>query len=145
MQIFIPGNVPSSKNSKIKSKNGIFHSKTVTNYLRSLNIQSFSSSKKTVKGYVDTLRPNLFIKPFTDAGSTKPTQIIKIGFHFIRKDKRKFDYINMMQLPLDLMTAHDLIDDDNCDNIIPYVNYYNNSPYTINKDIPGVWLTIDLI
>jgi hypothetical protein len=55
--IFIKGNVPSLKNSKIK---GIYHPKTVTKYLRSLNIQGYSASKKTVKEYKDPNRPNLF-------------------------------------------------------------------------------------
>ena len=50
--IFIPNNVPSLKNSKVKTGRGIFSSPTVNKYLRALGIQSFSSSKKFVKGYV---------------------------------------------------------------------------------------------
>ena len=34
--LWIPFNVPSSKNSKVKTSRGIFHSKTVKNYLREL-------------------------------------------------------------------------------------------------------------
>ena len=49
--LFIGTNVPSLKNSKIKTSRGIFSSKTVGKYLRGLGIQSFSSSKKIVKGY----------------------------------------------------------------------------------------------
>ena len=55
--IFIPGNVPSSKNSRINTKHGSFASKTVKAYLNSLGIQSYSSSKKIVKGYVN--KPNI--------------------------------------------------------------------------------------
>ena len=55
--IFIPGNVPSSKNSRINTSKGSFASKTVKSYLNSLGIQSYSSSKKLVKGYVN--KPNL--------------------------------------------------------------------------------------
>ena len=58
--LFIQNNVPSLKNSKIKTSRGIFSSKTVGKYLRSLGIQSYSSSKKLVKGYVT--RENEFLK-----------------------------------------------------------------------------------
>ena len=58
--IFIPGNVPSLKNSKVKTSRGIFSSPTVNRFVRSLGIQSFSSSKKIVKGYKDLSRPNKF-------------------------------------------------------------------------------------
>ncbi len=56
--IFIPGNVPSLKNSKIKTARGIFPSKTVMKYLRSLGIQKYSVSKKEVIGF--KTRDNLF-------------------------------------------------------------------------------------
>ena len=57
-EVFIKGNVPSSKNSRIATKRGVFHSKQVTNYLRDLGIQHFSSSKKEVKVY--KTKPLLF-------------------------------------------------------------------------------------
>lgn len=44
---------------------------------------------------------------------------IKIGFYFIRDSRRKFDYVNIAQYPLDLMVKHGWIDDDNCNEIIP--------------------------
>lgn len=43
---FIPGNVPSLKNSKVKTNKGIFPSKTVSKYLKSFGIISYSSEKK---------------------------------------------------------------------------------------------------
>ena len=43
-EIFIPGNVPSLKNSKIKTERGVFASKTVTTYLKLFGIKSFKSS-----------------------------------------------------------------------------------------------------
>ena len=58
--IFIPGNIPSLKNSKVKTSRGIFSSPTVSKFLRSIGIQGFNSRKKTVKGYVDLSRPNQF-------------------------------------------------------------------------------------
>ena len=48
MEIFIPFNVPSLKNSKIKTTRGIFPSKTFKKYLQAIGIQHFSSSKKII-------------------------------------------------------------------------------------------------
>lgn len=140
LTIFIPGNCPSSKNSKIKTSKGIFHSKTVMKYLRELGIQGYSTSKKTVKEY--KTRPNLFKKCFTqefiDALKTdeKP---VKLGFLFIRDSKRKADFHNLVQLPLDLMTAHGFIEDDDMDNILPYPI---DNGYIVDKENTGVIIRI---
>lgn len=136
--VFIPGNIPSLKNSKIKSSKGIFHSKTVRKYLQEIGIQKFSSSRKEVVEY--KTKPNLFREAFKDF--EKPDKIVRVGFHFVRKDKRKFDYINAMQLPFDLMVAHDLIEDDDCDHVLPYVMELGGLPYSISKENPGVWIKI---
>ena len=140
--IFIPGNVPSSKNSRVNTKNGSFASKTVKAYLSSLGIQSYSSGKKIVKGYVN--RPNLieglrdeFLKEIE--GKKLPLQI---GFHFVRDSKRKFDFHNIVQVSLDLLTAHDIIIDDNMDCTIPFALKIDNKFYSVDKECPGVWIKI---
>jgi hypothetical protein len=140
--IFIPGNVPSSKNSRVNTKNGSFASATVSAYLRSLGIQSYSSSKKLVKGYVN--RPNL-IKDLKDdflkqiEGKELP---LEIGFHFVRNSKRKFDFHNIVQVILDLLTAHNIIIDDNMDCVIPFALKIDNKFYSVDKENPGVWIKI---
>ena len=58
--IWVPYNTPALKNSKVKTGRGIFSSPTVKKYLRKLGIQSYSSSKKIVFGYVT--KPNEFEK-----------------------------------------------------------------------------------
>ena len=140
--IFIPGNVPSSKNSRINTTKGSFASKTVKSYLNSLGIQSYSSSKKIVKGYVN--KPNLienlredFVKQIE--GKELP---LEIGFHFVRDSKRKFDFHNIVQVVLDLMTAHDLIIDDNMDCVIPFALKIDGKFYNVDKENPGVWIKI---
>ena len=91
--IFIPGSVPSSKNSKVKAARGIFSSPAVGAFLRGLGIQSYHSRKKYVKGYVDKNRPNV-IESFRDEinrmklGKENP---LFIGFHHVRKQNREFD------------------------------------------------------
>jgi len=140
--IFIPGNVPSSKNSRINTAKGSFASKTVKSYLNSLGIQSYSSSKKLVKGYVN--KPNLIESLREDfLKQTSGKQLpLEIGFHFIRDSKRKFDFHNIVQVVLDLMTAHDLIIDDNMDCVIPFALKIDSKFYSVNKENPGVWIKI---
>ena len=140
--IFIKGNVPSSKNSRINTSRGSFASKTVKAYLNSLGIQSYSSSKKIVKGYVN--KPNLienlredFLKQIE--GKNLP---LEIGFHFVRNSKRKFDFHNIVQISLDLLTAHDFIIDDNMDCVIPFALKIGDDFYSVNKDNPGVYIKI---
>lgn len=144
VEIFIPGSVPSLKNSKVKTKRGIFPSKRVTKYLRSLNIQAFSSSKKTIKGYKDKLKPNLFLLSVAKLRSdfAEAKYPITLGFHFVRKTKAKFDFNNANQLILDLLTAHDIIPDDNMDYIIPQAYKKNDLWYSVDKENPGVYIKI---
>lgn len=140
--IFIPYNVPSLKNSKIKSPRGIFSSKAVKKYLSLLGIQQYSTSKKEVKGYVK--KPNIIaeLKPqFLQLleGKTFP---LEIGFHFVRNSKRQFDFNNATQIIADLFVSHDIIPDDNMDYFIPYCLKKDNLYYSIDKENPGVYIEI---
>lgn len=140
--IFIPNNVPSLKNSKIKTSRGIFASKTVKKYLTALGIQRYSSSKKEVIGYVK--RPNLFenIRAQFELELIDKTKPYLIGLHFVRNSKRNFDFNNANQIILDLLTAHNMIEDDSCNIIIPVPLMINGSFYSINKDNPGVYIKL---
>ena len=140
--IFIPGNVPSSKNSRINTKHGSFASKTVKTYLNSLGIQSYSSSKKLVKGYVN--KPNLIENLREDfLKQTSGKQLpLEIGFHFVRDSRRKFDFHNIVQVVLDLLTASDFIIDDNMDCVIPFALKRDGKFYSVDKENCGVWIKI---
>lgn len=140
--IWIPGNVPSSKNSRINTNRGSFASKTVKAYLNKLGIQSYSSSKKLVKGYVN--KPNLIeeLKEEFNKQIKGKKLPLEIGFHFVRDSKRKFDFHNIVQVILDLLTAHDIIIDDNMDCVIPYALKLDNKWYSTDKENSGVWITI---
>jgi len=132
MRIIIQFNTPSSKNSKVATSRGVFHSKTVRKYLQKLGVKKYSVSKHTVEGY--KTRPNLFeqavILMREELKHRKPPYLI--GFHFVRDSKRKFDWVNSAQIICDLLVAHNVIEDDNMDYLIP-------SPFLIN----GVWYQID--
>lgn len=136
--IFIPGNAPSLKNSKV---NKIYRPKTVTKYLRSLNIQDYSVTKRHVKGYVSKEKPNLFMKYVGDYFKDIEYPAV-LGLHFVRNSKRKFDFHNACHLCLDLLTAHHYIEDDNMNCIVPVPFMLNGKWYTIDKQNPGTWLRI---
>ena len=153
--IFIPGNVPSLKNSKVKTARGIFSSPAVNRYIRAIGIQSFSSTRKTVKEYVDPNRPNLFEEFREEFNEMRVGKVdpIFIGYHQIRKSKRLFDFSNSVELIQDLLTSHDFIEDDNVKYVFPIPmtidgklptssNIRKNSWYSVNKETPGVWIKI---
>lgn len=151
--IWVPYNTPALKNSKVKTGRGIFSSPTVKKYLRKLGIQSYSSSKKIVKGYVT--RPNEFEKlreQFEKSLLNKGFPIL-ICFHFVRDSKRLFDFGNATEVIFDLLTAHDIIPDDNVSFVFPSImtidgilpnekNIRELEWYSINKDQAGVWIKI---
>jgi hypothetical protein len=140
--IFIPGNTPSSKNSRIATAKGSFHSKAVGTFLREIGIVSYSASKKDVKHY----KTKLCKFPFEDL-----REMLKykqdgvqamIGVHFVRKTRSRFDFHNICQIIFDLMVAFDVIEDDNMDCILPFPLKMNGSWYSVDKENPGVWITL---
>ena len=145
--IFIKGSVPSLKNSKVKTSRGIFHSPTVSKYIRSLGIQHFNSRKKEVKGYVDPNKPNVIegLRKEFEAMLEGKSDPIFIGYHHIRKTHALFDFSNSVELIQDLLTSHDIIMDDNVKYVFPI-------PMTINGELPNEdnlrienWYTVDKV
>lgn len=135
--IFIPGNVPSLKNSKVKTSKGIFPSKTVVKYLRYLGIQGYSASKKEVKEY--KTRDNIFRNIVRDYFSDSEYPIF-IYAHFVRDSRRKCDFNNMTQIIADLLTAHDFIPDDDMDHVYFIPWRIDGRLYSVDKTAPGVLL-----
>ncbi len=117
--IFIPGNVPSSKNSKRWTGKMLIHSKTTMNYI-----------KASKAFYIE----NKYYFHKMIEGKEKP---YKVSFTFIRGSRRKFDYVNPLQTVQDLMVKNKWIEDDNCDNIIPIFE-----PYQYDKENPGVIIKV---
>jgi hypothetical protein len=118
--IWIPGNVPSSKNSKVKTKSGfIVHSKQCQTYYK-------DSQMYWVDGQHD------FLKMID--GADFP---LRVSFKFIRGSKHKFDYVNPLQTILDQMVKYEWIEDDNADVIIPVFEQYEYS-----KVRPGIYIKL---
>lgn len=140
--VFIPFNTPSSKNSRVATVRGSFHSKPVGNFLREIGIQHYSASKKEITYY--KTKPCFF--PFDELKemmSYKQDGVpAQIGIHFVRKSKSKFDFHNICQIIFDIMVAGDVIEDDNMDCVLPFPLKINGAWYTVDKDAPGVWITL---
>jgi hypothetical protein len=123
--ITIYGNVPSSKNSKQLFKNRntgklfVAKSDLCLEYIKKTELQWIANKK-------------MFDKMFK--GCKKP---LEIRMKFIRDSKRKADYINLAQLPLDLMVKYEWIPDDNYNEVIPFF-----LPIEIDKTNPRleIWV-----
>lgn len=140
--IWIDGNVPSLKNSKIKTSRGVFRSKTVSKYLQKLGVKNYSVRSKTYENYVT--RENKFEalrEDFNKQTKNKPYPL-KIGFHFVRSTRHKFDFHNAVQILADLMVAHDFIEEDDMDCFLPVPFRINGKWYSYNKDKPGVYIKV---
>ena len=119
--IFIVGNFPSFKNSKQYVGSGrLIMSKTVQKYLK-----EFEHQWKII--------PDCF------KNSTCP---VKVGLHFVRGTKHRFDFHNMVQGVADLMVKHGWIPDDNMDYFIPFPLEIDGKYYSYTKDNPGVYIKI---
>ena len=119
MKWFIPGNVPSSKNSRRWTGKFFIASKTVMKYRK--------STEKLFKA--DTVS---FHKEFS-----KYKLPVYVHFTFIRGTRHKFDYLNPAQTVQDDMVKHGWIEDDNCEFIIPCFEEYK-----YDKKNPGVIIEI---
>jgi hypothetical protein len=139
MKLFISGNVPSLKNSKTFTGKFLVSSKSVKNYLTKIGIKSYSVRKKEVVGFKNKVSyfDEHNLKHFFNIMLEDKQKPYKIGLYFNRDSKRKFDYVNICQIVLDLMVAHDWIDDDNADEVIPVF-----LGYEVNKDKPGVIISV---
>ena len=117
MEIFIKGNVCSSKNSKIWTGKFLVHSKATQKYIKATELE-WVMNAKVFQGVIHEFP-------------------IRCSFKFIRGTRHRFDYVNAAQICLDLMSKYGWIEDDNADVIIPVFKQYE-----YNKEAPGVWIEI---
>ena len=120
MEWFIPGNTPSSKNSRQWTGNYFITSKTVTKYRQATNATYIELKESFVKEFNQLELP------------------VYVTFKFIRNSRRKFDYVNPLQTVQDDMQKHEWIPDDNCEYIIPVFE-----PYEYNKENAGVIINLN--
>lgn len=121
-EFFIAGNVPSLKNGKVKTKWGLIASKAVRRYQKERGGQWFDEKFREE-----------FLEQFKDKEFP-----IKLHMYFVRDSKRKFDYVNACQLPLDLLVKSNLLPDDNADYVVPVFDGYH-----IDKQNSGIRFYIE--
>lgn len=137
-EIFIPGQIPSLKNSKILGK---FTPKTVTKWLRTFGISSYNSNRKEVNYFVRIPARYNFKEICKEIADYKNYPIL-MGFHFVRKSKGSWDFNNANHVITDLMTAMDIIPDDSVEYLLPFPLQINGEYYSYNKENPGVIIKI---
>ena len=118
-EIFISGNVPSSKNGKRWTGKYLIHSKTVMTYIKNSKNEYVENKEKFLNMIENKEIP------------------YKVSFKFHRSSRRKFDYINPCQTVQDLMVKYGWIEDDNCLFMIP-----SFEEYEYNKENPGVTIKV---
>jgi hypothetical protein len=121
--IFIPGNVPSSKNGRRWTGRYFIVSKQTQRY--------YKNSKKYWVEYKKEFKKLLKGK---DSQNKAP---YRITFKFVRKSRHKFDYINPAQTVQDQMVKYGWITDDNAEEMIPIF-----LEFEYNKDNPGVYINV---
>lgn len=119
---YIEGNVPSLKNGKRKTRFGLIPSKAVQKYNK---LKAYQYETDEIKEY--------FKRELE--GVEFP---IKLHMYMIRDSKRRFDYINIAQLPLDLMVKNHLLPDDSAMYVIPVFDGYH-----VDRQHAGIWFSIE--
>lgn len=125
--VFIPGNVPSLKNSKrlvpVRGRTIPIPSKTHAAYVKT-STPHWIENKAAFKYMTEGKKP-----PYT------------INFYFVRNSKRLFDYDNAISTLQDMMISKDppilWLPDDNCDWILP-----RPTGYEVNKETAGAWIEV---
>ncbi len=126
MEIFIPGNVPSSKNSRMMTKSGLLIKSPLCFKYEKATKDIFVEKSKEFREYVGKIDKPLFIR-----------------LHFVRDSKRRCDFHNLTQFIADLLVKNGWIKDDNMNQVffVPYK--IEGKWYSVDKENCGVWIKID--
>lgn len=119
MKIFIPKNVPSSKNTKQWTGRYLVWSKVAQQYVKDTDKYWKEYKEEFIQATKDKKKPYI------------------VRFKLIRGSRHKFDYPNPLQTLLDLMVKYEWLEDDNADEIIPVFE-----PYEYDNNNPGVIITV---
>lgn len=109
-----------------------------------MNVASSKNSKRIVRGrlinsklamdYYNFVIPKLEeIKDELITELASKNKPYKFHFYYIRKDKRHFDYCNVVQIITDALQKVGILEDDDMNNFIPVFDGYE-----VDKEKPGV-------
>lgn len=122
--IFIPGNFPSFKNSKQRTKAG------------------FMVMSATVQKYLKLYEEPWKVVPDEFLGLVDADYPIIVGMHFVRGTKHQWDFHNMVQGVADLMQKHGWIPNDCVNYLIPQCMMIDGEYWSYSKDNPGVYVSV---
>jgi hypothetical protein len=124
--IWISGNVPSSKNSRITSR---------------ATGRSFPS--KNTQKYIKESKPDFLLNKtkFLNMLAGKQMPYL-VEFHFVRQSRHRWDFHNMVQVLCDLFQEHEYLEDDCTDVMFPIPLEMNDKLYSYDKENPGVWISV---
>ena len=148
--IFIPGHVPSLKNTHViasfkkkgqsKSVYTLVHHQRVREYIAKTNWHYEEKAARFYQCYqsgTDLLGEPMYSYP------------VRVGLHFVRVDNRKFDFHNATHIVADMMVKHNWIPDDDIDHFLPFPLYltpkkfnFTCSWYSVYKNGPGVAIKV---
>ena len=123
--IFIPCNVPSSKNNKVWTGKFLVWSKRAMLYKKATE-QTFRDNKDKFHAMLE--------------GKEKPYMV---AFHFLRGTRHKWDFVNAVQTLQDLMVLYEYLEDDNTCEMYPVPLEIDGefSKYT-GPETAGVYITV---
>lgn len=124
-EFFIPFDVPSSKNSRVKTKRGAF-----------IESKAMRKWRKLTQPYFEDMREDFLL---CLKGKHKP---YKIGFYFVRKTRHRWDFSNKINSVQDVMVEHGWLSDDNIDEMVPIPFKIDGRYYHHDKENPGVIIKI---
>lgn len=124
MMLFCEGNVPSSKNGRRWTGRYFLPSKATVDWRKSTKCWWEENAEA-----------------FQEMIKDKPLPL-KIGMHFVRSSRHKYDWVNPVQTIQDEMVTHGWVEDDNIVYIVPFPFEMDKSYTTYNKENPGVFLKI---
>lgn len=142
--IWIPGQVPSLKNSK-----QIFFKKTkspmkgsVKCYMNGSPAVPFITSSKQVKKYQNETAQ--YYQKYASVFRSLIQDLeppYYVCFFFSIKRKSSFDFNNANHMVTDMMVKNGWLEDDNMDLLLP-IPPLNGQAYQVSPKNPGVWITV---
>ena len=124
--LFIHGNVASSKNGRMFNiaRKRSFDSKSTQKFKK----ESKDDWKDKKEQFLNMLKDKE--KPY------------KIGFHFVRDSRRKYDWVNPVQTMQDLMVHNGWIEDDNITEMFPIPLEIDGALHSYDKESPGCYIKV---
>lgn len=141
--VFIPGHVPSSKNSK----QAFVEARTEEDYVDGKFVQKqkfiprITDNEQTKRYRQESKQHWIENQPgFLQAIAGKPKPY-RLEFHFVRKTRHKWDFGNICQILLDMMQEYAWVDNDDTTTVLPYPP--ESAPFfSYDKLNPGVYIRV---